>query len=255
MMARRGVLLAALAAAIGCGAPAAPDIPELGDGSLQLFGVLTADSSLQVVYVHQTDGHPIEQLEGSLDEVTATGDVPLAAARAVGRGTEFVLLFDALIRPGRRYRVTVRSPGRPVAMASTTVPGDFSIDSVATSGDPPGTGGFAASWSASANAFRYIVNVRAEPDCLSNAPVCEDIGVPWAGVTSVARIDTVMPGSMAPPDRTRAIEVAVYAVNRELYDYFTTGVGGTFTVQPKQNVAGGYGVIGAWVRRERSIER
>ncbi len=249
----RGFLLAALAAVLGCGAPAAPNIPDLGDGSLQLFGVLIADSSLQVVYVSQTDGHPIEHLEGSLDEITATGDVPLATARAVGRGTEFGLLFDALIRPGRSYRVTVRSPGRPAAIASTTVPGDFSIDSLTASGNPPGTEGLAASWSASANAFRYIVNVRAEPDCVTNAPLCEDIGVPWAGVTSVARIDTVMPGSVAPPDRTRAIEVAVYAVNRELYDYFTTGVGGTFTVQPKQNVAGGYGVIGAWVRRERSV--
>jgi hypothetical protein len=42
-------------------------------------------------------------------------------------------------------------------------------------------------------------------------------------------------------------------VNRELFDYFTTGVGGPFTVVPKQNVQGGHGVLGAWVRRVRTV--
>ncbi|MEZ4455047.1 MAG: hypothetical protein R2882_00655 [Gemmatimonadales bacterium] len=122
-------------------------------------------------------------------------------------------------------------------------------------GDPPGTASLRAAWSPSASAFRYIVNVRAEPDCVTNAPMCEDFGLPWAGVTAAARIDTVVPAETLPADRTQAVEVAVYAVNRELFEYFTTGVGGTFTVQPKQNVAGGYGAVGAWVRRTRSIPR
>lgn len=248
-------LLSALA--VGCGEPAAPDIPDLTDGALLVFGVLEADSSRQLIYVEQTDGLPITRLDAVLVELAPDGgESAVAVATPVeGQGTGYAMLFEAEVRPGRRYRVTVTAPGRPSASATTTVPGDFSIETLDAAGDPPGTAGLEARWSASANAYRYIVNVRAEPDCVTNAPVCEGFGLPWAGVTVEPMIDTIVPPTAIPPDRTRGVEVAVYAVNRELFEYFTTGVGGPFTVQPKQNIQGGYGVLGAWTRRARTIAR
>lgn len=245
------VALAALAA-LGCGDLGSPDIPDLSDGSLQLFGVLVADSTHHVIQVNQTDSRPIQLLDAVLSEVGPDGGLtPLATTTIQGEGPGFAMVLEAVVLPGRRYQVTVTSPGRPTASAVTTVPGDFAIDSLVGAGDPPGSAGLRATWKASAGAFRYIINVRAEPDCVSN--VCETFGQPWAGVTDVPRLDTIIPATAIPPDRTDSVEVAVYAVNREMFEYFTTGVGGSFTVQPKQNVAGGYGVLGAWVRRERVI--
>lgn len=249
--------LAAGACLFGCGDPAAPDIPDLTDGSLHLFGVLVADSSYQVVYVDQTDGLPITRLDAVLSEVGPDGGLTTVATAAPveGQGTSYAMVFEARVEPGRRYRVTVTAPGRPTATASTTVPSDFEITALDARGDPPGSTGLTAVWSPSAGAFRYIVNVRASPDCLTNPPICEGFGSPWAGVTGEARIDTIVPAAAIPADRTRAVEVAVIAVNRELFEYFTTGVGGPFTVQPKQNVHGGHGVLGAWVRRIRTVDR
>lgn len=253
-------MLVAFAATTGitaCGDPGAPDIPDLSDGRLHFFGVLVADSGRHEVHVSQVDAVPIERLDGVLSEVGPGGTLtPIATAvPVVGQGTGFVLAFEATIRPGRRYQVTVTAPGRPQATAATTVPGDFDFESLVGDGDPPGTTRLRASWSTSAGAFRYIVNVRAVPDCMTQPPLCETFGLPWADVTPVPRIDTIVPGTAIPADRTEGVEVAVYAVNRDLFEYFTTGVGGTFTVQPKQNVSGGYGVLGAWVRRVRVMDR
>lgn len=250
--------LAILAMMSGCGEPAAPDIPDLSDGSLQLFGVLVAESDVQVISVSQTDSRPITRLDGTLTEVADDGsETTVAVATPIaGEGTGYDLVFaGATIEPGRRYRVTVTAPGRPEASAVTTVPADFDIDRLEGQGDPPGSEGLGVEWTPSAGAFRYIVTVGPEPDCVTNAPACETFGTPWAGVTAATRIDTVIPATAIPPGRTQGVEVAVYAVNRELFEYFTTGVGGPFTVQPKQNVEHGYGSVGAWVRRVRTIRR
>ncbi|MGH7526663.1 MAG: hypothetical protein ACREMX_08150 [Gemmatimonadales bacterium] len=247
------VALAALAAR-GCGDPGSPNIPDLSDGSLQLFGMLVADSTNHFIQVNQTDSRPIQRLDAVLSEVRPDGGLtPLATTTVEGEGPGFTMVLEAVVLPGRRYQVTVTSPGHRTASAATSVPGDFTIDSLVAAGDPPGSAGLRATWNASAGGFRYIVNVRAKPDCQAN--VCETFGLPWAGVTVAPRLDTIIPATAIPPDRTDAVEMAVYAVNRDMFEYFTTGVGGTFTVQPKQNVAGGYGVLGAWVRRERVIRR
>ncbi len=245
------------AGVLGCGDPAAPDIPDLTDGSLHLFGVLVADSSHQVVHVNQTDGMPITRLDAVLSEVGPDGGLTTVATAVPveGQGTAYSMIFEARVVPGRRYRVTVTAPGRPVATATTTVPADFAITAIDARGDPPGSAGLTAAWSPSAGAFRYIVNVRATPDCLTNPPICEGFGAPWAGVTGEPSIDTIVPEAAIPADRTRSVEVAVIAINRDLFEYFTTGVGGPFTVQPRQNVQGGHGVLGAWVRRIRTVDR
>jgi len=249
--------LALLAVVLGCGDPAAPNIPDLSDGSLHLFGVLAADADFHVISVNQTDGRPITRLDAVLSEVAPDGsETTVAQATPIeGQGTGYEMVFEAAVAPGHRYRVTVTAPGRPVASAVTTIPADFAIDYIDARGDPPGAAGLEARWTPSAGAFRYIVTVRAEPDCVTTPGVCEDFGEPWAGVTAATSIDTVVPATAIPPDRTQGIEVAVYAVNREMFEYFTTGVGGPFTVQPKQNVQGGHGVVGAWVRRVRTIRR
>ncbi len=256
-MARLAAKITLVAALLGCGDPAAPEFPDLTDGSLHLFGVLVADSAHQVIHVSQTDGMPITRLDAVLSEVGPDGALTTVAVASPveGQGTSYAMLFEATVEPGRRYRVTVTAPGRPAASASTTIPADFAITTVDALGDPPGSDRLAAAWSPSAGAFRYIVNVRAGPDCLSQPPMCETFGDPWAGVTIEPRIDTIVPMAAIPGDRTRSVEVAVIAINRELFEYFTTGVGGPFTVQPKQNVQGGHGVLGAWVRRVRTIER
>ncbi len=259
----------------GCGDPAAPEIPDLSDGSMRLFSVLIADSVAQTVIVDQTDGLPLVGVEGTLSEVAASGELvvvgtavaaPLApslAASLAATGLRFgsfsgvgvELTFPVTVIPGRRYHVRVTAPGRPTASATTTIPGAFAITSIVASGDPPGTGGLELRWSPSAGAFRYLVRVRAEPDCVTQAPACESIGIPWAASVDGPSLSGVVPDTALPADRTEAVEFAVYAVNRELIEYLTTGVGGPFTVLPQQNVVGGYGVVGAWVRRERSLVR
>ncbi len=263
----------------GCGDPAAPEIPDLSDGSMRLFSVLIADSVAQTVIVDQTDGLPLVGVEGMLSEVAASGELvvlgtavatPLAPSRTASLGASLgatgfrsgsfssvgvELTFPVTVIPGRRYHVRVTAPGRPTASATTIIPGDFAITSIVASGDPPGTGGLELRWSPSAGAFRYIVRVRAEPDCVTQAPACESIGVPWAAATDGPSLSGVVPDTALPAGRTEAVEFAVYAANRELIEYLTTGVGGPFTVLPKQNVVGGYGVVGAWVRRHRSLVR
>lgn len=243
-----------LATAIGCAGPAAPDIPDLTDGTLHFFGVLIADSSHQYIHVNQTDARPIIRVEAVLNEVAPDGTLShVATARPQeGQSVGFVMEFEAAVRPGRRYQVTVSAPGRPSASAETTVPADFSIADLDARGAPPGSDGLDARWTPSQGAFRYILTVRATPDCVTRAPMCETFGEPWTEVTAETRITTVVPAVTLPPERTLGIETSVYAVNRDLFDYLTTGVGGPFTVVPKQNVRGGHGALGAWVRRTRT---
>jgi hypothetical protein len=48
--------------------------------------------------------------------------------------------------------------------------------------------------------------------------------------------------------------VDVYALDRALFEYLTTGASGDlFPVPPVQNIVGGHGAMGAWVRRTRRL--
>ena len=155
--------------------------------------------------------------------------------------------FDA--RYGVAYRVTVTREGRRTAAGSTVVPGDFEIVEGEISGDPPGR--VTATWTRSAGAYRYLValaGIEPRPGDFGGAchqPSC----VRWFVVTQdtaiVADIDPRFVEHTRPP-----YSVRVWAVSRELFEGIMTGAtSGFFPIPPTQNVSGGMGTIGAWVRR------
>ncbi|HEY0035512.1 MAG TPA: DUF4249 family protein, partial [Longimicrobium sp.] len=154
-------------------------------------------------------------------------------------------------RPGASYRVSVSADGFAAASGTVLVPGDFVVKAVEVRGALPGTEGLEAAWSASAGAYRYVVTVRP-----TTAPECVRIrscDKRWFAVTSDTTLSTTVPA-----DELSGGEgpwsVDVYALDRALYEYLTTGASGDlFPVAPVQNVQGGHGAVGAWLRRSRPL--
>ena len=257
-----------LAALLGCGTPGEPSLPSLGDGALHLFGILDPDSASQLILATPIDNRALTDVVGELAEVLPNGSARLVAisssdpARCSSRygfifGSGSCLRFDGRVSAGRRYRITVRSPGGPPASAVADVPDDFTIQSLAAIGDPPGTESLRSTWTRSSSAYRYLVNVRAGPrqTCDPGPPDClEILGPGWATTTAATRIDTTIPREDLDFFRSfDPLQFAVYAMSRPLVEYLSTGIDGPYSVLPRQNVEGGYGVIGAWTRRAQLL--
>lgn len=153
--------------------------------------------------------------------------------------------FDA--RYGAAYRVTVAREGRRTATGSTVVPGDFDIVESEISGDPPRR--VTATWTRSAGTHRYLVALGGVENMIFGGPCEQHSCARWFAVTQdtaiVADIDPRFVENTRPP-----YSVSVWAVSRELLEGITTGAtSGFFPIPPTQNVTGGMGTIGAWVRR------
>jgi hypothetical protein len=153
---------------------------------------------------------------------------------------------------GVTYDVRASGDGYPPVSASASVPGDFQVREVIARGSPPGTEELEVRWTPSSGAYRYVVAMRGqdEPRCL----IMNSCRQGWYGVTT----DTVFSGKV-PASELEGTEgpwsVDVYSMNQSAYEYLTTGTAGNlFSVPPVQNVSGGYGAVGAWVRRSKDIE-
>lgn len=156
---------------------------------------------------------------------------------------------------GREYTVSMTAEGLQSAQARTIVPANFTILSHAVTGDAMDGISVSASWTRSAGAFRYVVAVSPvrEFTCTpirGDGIVCPPIR--WFGVTEDTTLSaTIGPElfrSPYPPQGPWA--VTIYAVTKDLYAYvFTGATSDFFPVPPGQNIVGGRGAIGAWVRR------
>jgi hypothetical protein len=160
---------------------------------------------------------------------------------------------------GSEFHIEVSGAGRPTASATIRVPGDFRILSASAEGDPPQT--LDVVWARSDGAYRYMVGLHPAhvPGCRGGVPdQTNEVGwLPCRRSWLVATADTVE-HTTVPADAITGGEgpwqVEVFALDRPLYDYVTTGTSGDyFSVPPIQNVAGGYGVVGAWVWRRMDI--
>lgn len=150
------------------------------------------------------------------------------------------------------YEVRASGAGFPPISATASVPGDFQLRAVTARGTPPGTDTLELRWTPSSGVHRYVVALRptTEPRCLTMNACRQG----WYAVTT----DTVFSGKV-PAGELEGAEgpwsVDVYSMNQSGYEYLTTGTAGNlFPVPPVQNVRGGYGAVGAWVRRSKDIE-
>lgn len=255
-MTRRTLLrlraVAALLLVAGCGDPAAMVQPPVLR-SLALYMVLNPDRDVQPVLVR-----PASAIDSVWDvgvRVTRGGaTVHTVAPRtghqgnctdAYGMYRHSAECVDVGFRPepGGTYRVRVTSAAQPEADATVTVPGDFRIVAHEARGTPAGTQGLTATWTSSPGAYRYVVALRTTR--------LRPVGVPggWMVTTGDTTITTTVPAE-ALVDGVGEWVLDVYAMERGIFEFLSTGSAALpFPVPPPQNVRGGYGVVGAWVRR------
>jgi hypothetical protein len=157
------------------------------------------------------------------------------------------------IRTGGTYRVRVSATDYDSATATTTVPTDFAIVSHSVAGRPPGTFTLNATWRSSAGTHRYVVAVRGvatEAESCDPDYRCTDRWfIVTADTTLAATVDARYFIAAGAP-----YFLDIYAMNEDVYGYLITGnTDSSFPVAPAQNVVGGYGSLGAWVRRSVQI--
>jgi hypothetical protein len=259
-----GLFAALVLLAAACGQPTA--IPPTATDALRLFLVLDPDTTSQPLLVQRmTAGETLQGLRGSIRQgaavvAAAAGQEdwrnefsPCRARYGTLPANAFPRCLDFALRPlpGATYHVEVAAEGHRPATATITVPGDFTLREVRASGNPPGATALDVRWSPSEHAYRYLVALR--PQTLPRCVEINDCDQGWYAVTA----DTVLMATV-PAEAVQGAGgpwwVDVYAVERALYEYLTTGAtGDLFPVPPLQNVEGGYGAIGAWVRRSAPL--
>lgn len=260
------VPVAALVALVvaGCDDPTLPRTPP-DLAAMTLFLILDPDASTQPLLIKPAG--LAAALEGLSGEVRRGDSLVAAVPRWLGteanahlpciqrygpiRIAPYCLDFEFRPEHGATYRVRASASTAPSAQASTTVPGPFQITEAAAQGDVPGTEGLRVRWTPSTGAYRYVVALRPStpPSCVEIAS-CEQ---GWFIATQDTAIDErVPPGALA--GSTGPWFVDVIAMDEALYQYLTTGTSGNlFPVGAVQNVNGGYGAVGSWVRRSRAL--
>lgn len=240
-----------------CIDPAMPrEGPEVTDSSLVMLMVLDPSRSVErdggqavVVTTSVVTDTLLKGLQAVLQSMTGeqvSAHVPHDRCPYFGSyaAKRECLGFAHVVQPGQTYRVTVSADGYPTASAEAQVPGEFQITEHHAGGSPPGTGGLTVRWSESPGAYRYIVAIRAD-----STPRCFPDCTGWMTLTQETEFVGEVP--------TEALDegrgpwwLDVYAVNRSLTEYLSSGTpGNLFSVPPAGNVNGGYGVVGAWLRR------
>lgn len=232
--------------------------------------LLIPNTEIQPLWVTTFDVAEFGIIEGLAVEVSSAGEVvvrvdsvteEMAVSEACDRrygvlalNSHFAcveLAFDPI--PGETYEITVTAQDRPTASGTVTVPGPFEIGAVEASGSPPGTEGLEATWTRSDSAWAYLIGYS------SSALECGSVNVKgcpagWYVTTSDTALKTLV---SAPSIQTSGgWTLDVFAVNRGLFDYLTTGSGDEFfPVPPLSNVNGGHGFLGAWVHRSYNLGR
>ncbi|CAA9342926.1 MAG: hypothetical protein AVDCRST_MAG68-3091 [uncultured Gemmatimonadetes bacterium] len=266
---KRLLLLALLAA---CDNPSAVREPP-PIRSMTFFMILDPDAATQPLLVRPASAYGrLEQLAGRVErgsQVVAalapaedeSHDFYACSGRYGGlNGYAYPRCLDFDFRPefGATYTVRGTARGYPSASATTTVPGDFRIVSVRATGTPPGTQGLQATWTRSAGAFRYVVALRSQGlvKCLYRSTECAVDYEPhdWLLVTTDTTFSTIVPAEGVGRGQPGEWLLDVYAMERSVFEYLTTGsVAQPYPIPPVQNVRGGYGAVGAWVRRSENL--
>lgn len=255
----------------GCDDPAQPiEVPSDLLRSMSLRLLLVPGTEIQPLWVTTLDVSEFGIIEGlSVDVISEAGVVvridsvteDMAASDAcyerygvLSLNSKFAcveLPFDPI--PGRRYRVTVRAAGRPTATASVLIPGPFELGEITATGSPPGTERLTATWSRSDSAYAYLLGYSAGGlECgVVNVKGCPD---GWFTTTRDTVLETTIPEPTV--EASGGWRLDVFAVDRGLLEYLTTGSGDEFfAVPPVSNVEGGHGFVGAWVHQRYSLGR
>lgn len=239
--------------------------PAPGHGSMTLFLILDPDASVQPLLVKPAGvGGDMDGLAGEVRRAGAliatvpwpravedNGHLPCVARYGPIRIAPYCLPFEFRPEHGATYSVAAAAHTYPSATGSTTVPGEFQITEVDARGELPGTGGLQVRWTSSEGVYRYVVAVRPTraPSCVEMSS-CEQ---GWYVATRDTSIDTVVPPE-ALAGGSGPWNVDVYSMDEALYQYLTTGTSGNlFPVGAVQNVAGGFGAVGSWVRRTETL--
>jgi hypothetical protein len=267
---KRLLLLALLA---GCDDPTAVrEAPPIR--SMTFFMVLDPDAATQPLLVRPASAHGrIDQLAGRVargsqlvaslapsDDEDGNGFYPCSRRYGGLNGIAYPRCLDFEFRPepGATYTVEASAQEYPSASATATVPGDFRIVSATATGTPPGTAGLQATWTRSAGVYRYVVALRSQGlvDCLHQSSACAEAYKPedWLFVTTDTSVSTVIPAEGLAHGQPGEWLLDVYAMERGVFEYLTTGsVAQPYPIPPVQNVRGGYGAVGAWVRRSVAL--
>jgi hypothetical protein len=233
--------------------------------------IMEPQHAIQPLEIQETPGLP----NTAVEIVVESGDSLVASTTAVPgtillqphapcvdrHGRHFASLLDSLSwisqcvpvgfepRYGAAYHITVSREGRRTATASTVVPGDFDIVEYEIAGEPARH--VSATWTRSAGAYRYLVALGGiETNANESGASCRQPScVRWFAVTQDTTIATAIDARFV-ENTSAPYAIKVWALSRELFDGMMTGAtSGFFPVPPAQNVFGGMGTIGAWVRR------
>lgn len=267
--ARRTALVAAMVAIVqGCREPTMRPWPQPQE--MQLFMILDPDQPSQPMLVSAL-GNIEGDHDTKLGNVTAELSLDGAVLAAESTG-EFLgdgeynpcieriggivslgarcVNFDFTPQPGGPYEIEVTHAGRPTARATTIVPAPFTIVSHEVQGTLPGTARLRATWTQSAGTHRYVVAIRGRQreDGSSCSPDSQCFSR-WFLSTADTTVDVIVDAKYF-EEAVGPWFLDVYAMNRDVYGYLmTVGSNELFPVPPRQNVIGGYGSVGAWVRR------
>jgi hypothetical protein len=247
----------------GCSDPVTPrDIPVIW--SMRLLFVLDPDEIQQPILVQHVSHGSLGEVRGTLSDgvqewaATSTNESEnseewIPCNERYGTLVNFprCLQFAVTPRFGATYQISISAAGVPTATATATVPEDFRIVSFSSEGRPPATTRLRLTWTSSAGSHRYVVAIRGEKtyNCWPDS-VCDDR---WSLATQDTTLDETVDAKFF-ANTGGPFFVDVYAMNRSIFEYLTTGARGEFfPVPPAQNVNDGYGAVGAWVRRSAAL--
>lgn len=255
---------AALSAALGaCGDLVHPDPPTDLDDRLILFAFLNPDSTHHQVEVETADNMSrVELRELAVAIYRETSDegvdwTPVAAWKGA-RGTDLCrtsfprtwvacVRLEAALEPGAVYKVEARAEGRATASGTTTVVGGFDVEDAEMTGGH-GSRAIRASWTESTAAHRYLMALRRQDDFCGNCIRA------WYRDLRSTSYDGPVPESAVDSAGVEPM-LDVMALDEHFHAYLHSGHEGNFsTVQPAQNVEGGFGVVGSATYRSRKID-
>lgn len=254
---------AAFAATLGaCGDIVHPDPPADLDDRLILFAFLNPDSTHHRVEVRPADNMSRKKLrkfavaihrgaagEGEWMPVAAwEGDLATNLCEA---DTLFPYLgcvrLEATLEPGVVYKVEARADGRATASGTTTVVGGFQVEEAEMTGGP-GARAIRASWTESTATHRYLMALRRQEEYCGNCTQA------WYQDLRGTSYDGPVPQSAVDSAGVEPV-LDVMAVDEHFHAYLHSGHEGNFSsVQPVQNVVGGFGVVGSATYRSRKID-
>jgi len=260
-----GVLTLLAAFAVGCDDPTAERLAPR-EGRLLVMLDLDPAADTQPMWITTFDLNPPDDVVAELwsDDTLVSTAIPEAlypcrlryngiSTGITGQGGP---CFAFPFRPthGKTYELVVHSRNRPTLTARTTVPGDFDVVSGVVEGDPPGTEILEVTWTHSEPSHRYIVFVMDRSWGLSGLSSShQSRPLSWAGwtlATTDTAVSTYRPMDEVWDGKDGDWVVAVYAVDRALFDFITSGSSeGLFPVAPASNIVNGYGFVGSWVRK------